>query len=63
MVLGGFHVYKSIFFGWVFGQFNIAVNGEHNCGVLPNNGDPTRNYADKAHHDYRHFLETCLCYI
>ena len=35
MVLGGFHVYKSIFLGSVIGQFNIAVNGEHNCGVLP----------------------------
>ena len=36
MVLGGFHVYKSVFLGWVVGRFNIAVNGEHNCGVLPN---------------------------
>ena len=35
MVLGGFHVYKLVFFGWVVGRFNIAVNGEHNCGVLP----------------------------
>ena len=35
MVLGGFHVYKSVFLGWVVGRFNIAVNGEHNCGVLP----------------------------
>ena len=34
MVLGGFHVYKSVFLGWVVGRFNIAVNGEHNC-VLP----------------------------
>ena len=36
MVLGGFHVYKSVFLGWVVGRFNIAVNGEHNCGVPPN---------------------------
>ena len=36
MVLGGFHVYKSVFLGWVVDRFNIAVNGEHNCGVLPN---------------------------
>ena len=35
MVLGGFHVYKSVFLGWVVGRFNIAVNGERNCGVLP----------------------------
>ena len=35
MVLGGFHVYKSVFLGWVVGRFNIAVNGEHNCGVPP----------------------------
>ena len=35
MVLGGFHVYKSVILGWVVGRFNIAVNGEHNCGVLP----------------------------
>ena len=35
MVLGGFHVYKSVFLGWVLGRFNIAVNEEHNCGVLP----------------------------
>ena len=35
MVLGGFHVYKSVFLGWEVGRFNIAVNGEHNCGVLP----------------------------
>ena len=35
MVLGGLHVYKSVFLGWVMGRFNIAVNGEHNCGVLP----------------------------
>ena len=35
MVLGGFHVYKSVFLGWVVGRFNIAVNGEHICGVLP----------------------------
>ena len=35
MVLGGFHVYKSVFLGWVVDRFNIAVNGEHNCGVLP----------------------------
>ena len=35
LVLGGFHVYKSVFLGWVVGRFNIAVNGEHNCGVLP----------------------------
>ena len=34
MVLGGFHVYKS-FLGWVVGRLNIAVNGEHNCGVPP----------------------------
>ena len=34
-VLGGFHVYKSVFLGWVVGRFNIAVNGEHNCGVPP----------------------------
>ena len=27
MVLGGFHVYKSVFLGWVVGRFNIAVNG------------------------------------
>ena len=33
----GFHVYKSVFLGWVVGRINIAVNGEHNCGVLPNN--------------------------
>ena len=38
MVLGGFHVYKSVFWGWVVGRFNIAVNGEHNCGVLPIGG-------------------------
>ena len=25
----GFHVYKSVFLGWVVGRFNIAVNGEH----------------------------------
>ena len=31
----GFHVYKSVFLGWVVGRFNIAVNGEHNCGVPP----------------------------
>ena len=37
IVLGGFHVYKSVFLGWVVGRFNIAVNGEHNCGVLPVN--------------------------
>ena len=24
-----------VFLGWVVGRFNIAVNGEHNCGVLP----------------------------
>ena len=35
MVLGAFHVYKSVFLGWVVGRFNIAVNGEHNCGVPP----------------------------
>ena len=35
MVLGGFHVYKSVFLGWVVGRFNIAVNGEHKCGVPP----------------------------
>ena len=35
MVLGGLHVYKSVFLGWVVGRFNIAVNGEHNCGVPP----------------------------
>ena len=35
MVLGEFHVYKSVFLGWVVGRFNIAVNGEHNCGVPP----------------------------
>ena len=35
MVLGGFHVYKSVFLGWVVGRFNIAVNGEHICGVPP----------------------------
>ena len=35
MVLGGFHVYKSVFLGWVVGRFNIAVNGEYNCGVPP----------------------------
>ena len=35
MVLGRFHVYKSVFLGWVVGRFNIAVNGEHNCGVQP----------------------------
>ena len=35
MVLGGFHVYKSVFLGWVVGRFNIAVIGEHNCGVPP----------------------------
>ena len=35
MVLGGFHVYKSVFLGWVVGPFNIAVNWEHNCGVPP----------------------------
>ena len=35
MVLGGLHVYKSVFLGWVVGRINIAVNGEHNCGVLP----------------------------
>ena len=35
MVLEGFHVYKSVFLGWVVGRFNIAVNREHNCGVLP----------------------------
>ena len=35
MVLGGFHVYKSVFLGWVVGRINIAVNGEHNCGVPP----------------------------
>ena len=29
----GFHVHKSVFLGWVVGRFNIAVNGEHNCGV------------------------------
>ena len=34
-VLGRFHVYKSVFLGWVVGRFNIAVNGEHNCGVSP----------------------------
>ena len=32
-VRGGVHVYKSVFLGWVVGRFNIAVNGEHNCGV------------------------------
>ena len=37
MLLGGFHVYKSVFLGWVVGRFNIAVNGEHNCGVPPVN--------------------------
>ena len=35
MVLGGFHVYKLVFLGWVVGRFNIAVNGEHYCGVPP----------------------------
>ena len=35
MVLGGFDVYKSGFLMWVVGRFNIAVNGEHNCGVPP----------------------------
>ena len=35
MVLRGFHVYKSVFLGWVVGRFNIAANGEHNCGVAP----------------------------
>ena len=35
MVLREFHVYKSVFLGWVAGRFNIAVNGEHNCGVTP----------------------------
>ena len=37
MVLREFHVYISVFFGWVVGPFNIAVNGEseHNCGVPP----------------------------
>ena len=40
MVLGGFHVYKSVFLGWVVGRFNIAVNGEHNCGVLPTDMRP-----------------------
>ena len=39
MVLGGFHVYKSVFLGWVVGRFNIAVNGEHNCGVPPTEQD------------------------
>ena len=34
-MVGGFHVYKSVFLGWVVGRFKIAVNGEHNCGVLP----------------------------
>ena len=35
IVLRGFHFYKSVFLWWVVGQFNIAVNGEHNCGVPP----------------------------
>ena len=35
MVVGGFHVYKSVILGWVVGRFNIAVNGDHNCGVPP----------------------------
>ena len=34
-VLGGFHVDKSVFLGWVVGRLNIAVNGEHNYGVPP----------------------------
>ena len=34
----GFHVYKSVFLEWVVGRFNIAVNGEHNCGVPPYRG-------------------------
>ena len=29
----GFNVYKSVFLGWVVGQFNIALNGELNCGI------------------------------
>ena len=35
IVLGRFHVYESVFLGWVVGRFNITVNGEHNCGVPP----------------------------
>ena len=35
MVLAGFHLYKSVFLGWVVDRFNIEVNGEHNCGVPP----------------------------
>ena len=35
VVLRGFQVYKSVFLGWVVGRFNIAANGEHNCGVPP----------------------------
>ena len=35
MLLGGFHVYRAVVLGWVAGRFNIAVNGEHNCGVPP----------------------------
>ena len=32
---GGVNAYKAVFLGWVVGRFNIAVNGEHNCGVPP----------------------------
>ena len=46
MVLGGFHVYKSVFLGWVVGRFNIAVNGEHNCGVPPIDNGQHRDWSD-----------------
>ena len=57
MVLGGFHVYKSVFLGWVVGRFNIAVNGEHNCGVLPEHlikifNKPSVFLLEKLHSTY-----------
>ena len=33
MVLRGFHVYKSVFLGWLVGRFNMASYGGYNCGV------------------------------
>ena len=50
MVLGGFHVYTSVFLGWVVGRFNIAVNGEHNCGVLPISEDKKQSRGNYTHH-------------
>ena len=43
MVLGQFHVYKSVLLGWIVGRFNIAINGEHNCGVPPLVGNIKNN--------------------